>query len=99
VDPVLNHKHVSIRRSHVDPAGLDFLIMHGVLGRQWSCPIQDAGQCADAVGREVMDYEEGSGQVSGEARGEPSHGLDTAGGKSHYDYIMTRHAGAFRNEY
>jgi hypothetical protein len=99
LNPVLGDEHMAVRWRDVNPAGLYFLIVGGVDGWEGARTAENSREHTLAVRGKVMDDEDGSRQIAGEAGSEPSHGLDASGGESNYNYIMTRHAGGLPGTY
>ena len=49
---------VAIRRGYIDPTGLYRLPVGGMTRREWTSPVEDAGQGAGNGPREVDHYED-----------------------------------------
>jgi hypothetical protein len=91
MNPIAHDDHVPVWRSHINPSGLDALVVPAMRCRKIARAGENIRQDADAVAREVMDDQYGSGQIGRQPGGEPSHCLDSTSGEPKHYYIMTGH--------
>jgi hypothetical protein len=78
-------QEVMVGPGDVDPAGADPLAVLGEGSRKWARGIEDVGEMARCVGRDMEDDEDGGGEALGKPGDERPEGLDAAGGRADDD--------------